>query len=207
MANNINFVNPDRYFVNPYSDYDKVHDYKKQIISEEALTKLIKDTAFVCMQKIKLKVNEKYCDGGVYTGSLGLIFMCYKMLSSGRFDEYQHQIKDYMNECLKANEQYYMSNDVRQTREISFILGKGGLYVMGSLVSSALGLRENAGRYASDYADLANVCEPINFLPKGSDELFVGRAGFLCGLLVLKKYLNLQVRYFITNKLGFLYCG
>jgi hypothetical protein len=194
MASN---VNSDRYFINPYPDYDQALDYKMNSITKEALIKLIKDTSFLCMQKVKLKANEKYCDGGVYTGSLGLIFMCYKILSSGYFHEYQNQIKDYMNQCLRVNEEYYMNNDVRQTREIAFILGKGGLYVMGSIASNALGLQENATRYANDYGDLASICEPINFLPKGSDELFVGRAGYLCGLLVIKKYLNLQVIHFI----------
>ena len=40
---------------------------------------------------------------------------------------------------------------------------------------------------------MGNICRPINFFPPGSDELFVGRAGYLCGSLILNKKLGRTV--------------
>ena len=40
---------------------------------------------------------------------------------------------------------------------------------------------------------MGNICCPINFFPPGSDELFVGRAGYLCGSLILNKKLGRTV--------------
>ena len=37
------------------------------------------------------------------------------------------------------------------------------------------------------------ICLPINFFRAGSDELFVGRAGYLCGALLLNCKLGRQV--------------
>jgi len=33
--------------------------------------------------------------------------------------------------------------------------------------------------YVREYSKLVSTVEPINFLSKGSDEIFVGRAGYL----------------------------
>ena len=40
---------------------------------------------------------------------------------------------------------------------------------------------------------MGNICRPINFFQPGSDELFVGRAGYLCGSLILNKKLGRTV--------------
>ena len=40
---------------------------------------------------------------------------------------------------------------------------------------------------------MAKICQPLNFFSPGSDELFVGRAGYLCGSLLLNKKLGRTV--------------
>lgn len=43
------------------------------------------------------------------------------------------------------------------------------------------------------FLEMGNICHPINFFQPGSDELFVGRAGYLCGSLILNKKLGRTV--------------
>lgn len=40
---------------------------------------------------------------------------------------------------------------------------------------------------------MGKICQPLNFFRPGSDELFVGRAGYLCGSLLLNKMLGRTV--------------
>ena len=168
----------DRFFSNPYQDFSaQLNLTADQIVRTEHLYQYAKETAFLCMNRLKPK--PKYCDGALYTGNLGLIFMCFKLLGYERFRKYEQEIKNYMRECLAANEEYYEMTGQKETREVAFILGKGGLSVMGCFVSRILGDENKVGKYARDYASLASICEPINFLKRGSDEMFVGRAGYL----------------------------
>ena len=43
------------------------------------------------------------------------------------------------------------------------------------------------------FLEMGNICRPVNFFRPGSDELFVGRAGYLCGSLLLNKKLGRTV--------------
>jgi hypothetical protein len=55
------------------------------------------------------------------------------------------------------------------------------------LVIFIAGDRGNADHYLKAYIDSAANCKPLNFLRCGGDELFVGRAGYLSGVLWLEK--------------------
>ena len=172
--------NSDRHFHNPYDDYELSKEFQNpNLVNREFCIKEAKEIAFQCMLKMKPNSGKKYCDGGVYVGNLGLIFMAYKMIKTGLYNEYESEIKKYVFDCIKANEEYYSSNDIKATRDVAFILGKGGYYVMASLASKILGDELNSLKYAAEYSRISIICEPINFLPSGSDELFVGRAGYL----------------------------
>ena len=61
------------------------------------------------------------------------------------------------------------------------------MFATGSLIYKDLGESKTAEELNKRYVSLANVCQPIDFLPSGSDELFVGRAGYLCGALLLNR--------------------
>lgn len=76
----------------------------------------------------------------------------------------------------------------------SFLLGNLGAYFVGALVYNAVDKKQMVARCLTSYAEAAPLCLPTQFLKCGSDELFVGRAGYLCGLLQLKKRTGQQVR-------------
>jgi hypothetical protein len=47
--------------------------------------------------------------------------------------------------------------------------------------------------FASEYEKSARIVERENFLRHGCDELFVGRAGYLCGALYFRNKIGIEV--------------
>ncbi|RNA44226.1 lanC 3 [Brachionus plicatilis] len=178
--------NADRFFPNPYSDYKPVQNVTvNDLVNQKYCKEYMEEKASECILHLKPNSSSKYCSGKVYTGNLGLVFMCYKLLSNDQFENNSNQLKHYVKSCIAANEEYVEINPYSGSKDIAFFSGKGGLYIMGFIASKILGEENHAQRYAQHYANLARICETIDFLPNGSDELFVGRAGYLCGLLLL----------------------
>lgn len=169
-----------RHFQNRYPDYQPDLVSLEQMINKSFWKEYIRTTSMECMMHLKPKSSSKYCNGKIYTGNLGLVFMSYKLLTSRLLPELDNQFKQYIQDCIYANEEYYINHpNQHNTKDVSFILGKGGELVMGCFASKILGQENNLQKYVHNYSSLAFICEPIDFLRNGSDELFVGRAGYL----------------------------
>ena len=166
-----------RYFKNPYNDFstNKENTYS---FDKNFWNNYLEETLLRCLHAIKAKDTEKYCDGGFYVGSLGLIYAAYHALERGHCKAYASHLIKYMNNYLKSNEAYY-SKDHSESRNVAFLLGKGGLSVAACFVAKANGDMNSIQICAKKNCDNYRICEPINFLSKGSDEFFVGRAGYL----------------------------
>lgn len=176
----MNIKNSSRFFPNPYPDYIPCQNtIARNLINSDYCKEYLEKESFECLAHLKPKSSSKYCNGKVYTGNLGLIFMCYKLLSNNRFKNNKHDLKQYVKSCISANEEYIEMNPYSGSKDIAFLTGKGGLYIMGFFASKILDEENHAQRYAQQYVNLARICETIDFLPNGSDELFVGRAGYL----------------------------
>lgn len=91
--------------------------------------------------------------------------------------------------CARAEEWGEPDADTRA----AFLLGGAGVYAVATLVYHALG-RSDYVQPLGKFRALCAVCAPVSFLECGSDELFVGRAGYLCAALVLKQKLAQEVR-------------
>lgn len=52
------------------------------------------------------------------------------------------------------------------------------------------GLEKERDDYYRMFLDMHHICKAINFFPYGSDELLIGRAGYLSGVLELNKKLK-----------------
>ncbi|KAJ8409876.1 hypothetical protein AAFF_G00209170 [Aldrovandia affinis] len=81
----------------------------------------------------------------------------------------------------------------------AFLLGGAGIYAVAAMVYKALGSSDL--KPLTKFRNLWDVCAPINFLECGSDELFVGRAGYLCAALVLKQKLEIEVRKIVITQI------
>uniref|UniRef100_A0A8B9T594 XK-related protein n=2 Tax=Anas platyrhynchos TaxID=8839 RepID=A0A8B9T594_ANAPL len=132
------------------------------------------------------------CQGGLYGGVAGVAYMLYHVAQCPLFapsrDAYLRAARRLVDACLRAQERGGGEADTRA----AFLLGGAGVYAVAALVYRALGLPDFA-RPLGKFRELSEVCAPLSFLECGSDELFVGRAGYLCAALVLKQRLGMEV--------------
>ena len=156
--------NSKRFFINPYQD-----DFKNNIehlnIDKNYWSNYLEEIALYCIKKTKL--NDKTCDGGLYVGNLGLVYMIYKILSNGYCKNYEEDLKKYMNDSIELN-RTYLSRHGDKTMIASFLLGDCGFYAMASLVSKYLHKNDDdCVKYSRDYEQAAKLCEKTDFLPFG----------------------------------------
>lgn len=130
------------------------------------------------------------CDGGLYVGNAGIAYMFYSLAGNEAFRDNRSTFLE--RAMMYANvSQEYVKHSSRD--KASFILGEAGVQAVSCLVHEATGSQGTADKFGKKYAALSDVCLPLKFLRCGSDELFVGRAGYLCGALNLNKKLGRQV--------------
>lgn len=131
------------------------------------------------------------CDGGLYVGNAGIAYMFYHLAQNQAFSEKR---SDFLERAVMyANVSQEYIKHAPQSDKASFILGEAGVHAMSALIYDAVGSADKSGKYLQKYTAIADVCKPLNFLRCGSDELFVGRAGYLCGALNLNYKLQKQV--------------
>lgn len=76
--------------------------------------------------------------------------------------------------------------------EVAFLLGKGGHYAVGAVLGKLVGNQTLVDECIQKYVAAGDICKPVDFFSNGGDELFVGRAGYLCGALWLQQKLGYQ---------------
>ncbi|KAL4656898.1 lanC-like protein 3 [Arapaima gigas] len=175
-----------RCFENRYADYSG------SLLAgqgNEAIVPVVVATIEKIMKKVPLDASE--CDGGLYDGPAGVAYMLYYVsecpLFSAQRDAYLKRAKHLIDVSMK-------SNDAEQDKNmrVAFLLGGAGVYAVGAMVYKAMGLSDFV-KPLTKFRNLWEVCAPIHFLECGSDELFVGRAGYLCAALVLRQRLGIEI--------------
>ncbi|XP_044539249.1 lanC-like protein 3, partial [Gracilinanus agilis] len=135
--------------------------------------------------------RESCCQGGLYSGVAGVAYMLYHVSQCPLFapsrESYLRSAKRLIDACTRAEEWGEPDADTRA----AFLLGGAGVYAVAALVYHALG-RPDYVQPLGKFQELCAICAPVSFLECGSDELFVGRAGYLCAALVLKQKLSLE---------------
>ncbi|XP_066448685.1 lanC-like protein 3 [Eleutherodactylus coqui] len=130
-------------------------------------------------------------EGGLYGGLAGVAYMLYHVsqcpLFSAHRDSYLRRAASIIESCVL----HYDREQDRETRA-SFLLGGAGVYAVAALIYKALGLSDFS-RVLARFRALGDVCVPLGFLECGSDELFVGRSGYLCAALVMRQKLGIEV--------------
>ncbi|XP_053560857.1 lanC-like protein 3 [Bombina bombina] len=131
-------------------------------------------------------------EGGLYGGLAGVAYMLYHVAQCPQFsanrDGYLRTASNLIESCTA----HYDLEQDRQTRA-SFLLGGAGVYAVAALIYKALGQATEVTRSLDKFKGLWEICTPLGFLECGSDELFVGRSGYLCAALVLKQKLGIEV--------------
>lgn len=169
-----------RYFVNILSDSnnDVVNTssdfWKKQIYS------LIK--------YISSNVSSSLSND-LYTGTTGIAYMFYHLAIS---DELKNDSMALLSKALTVLNLDKNTN-YDQPSLCQFICGDAGVCAVKAAISHQMGDLKSAEMYLEHFKNGLAICKPINFFKPGGDELFVGRTGYLYGILWLKKVFGRKI--------------
>lgn len=92
----------------------------------------------------------------------------------------------YIERAKRNAKQYSRSRDER----CAFICGNAGIYAVSAAISDFNQKANALQQDLSNFEQGFDACKPINFSKYGSDELLVGRAGFLSGVYWLNQTLR-----------------
>ncbi|XP_028657110.1 lanC-like protein 3 [Erpetoichthys calabaricus] len=174
---------------------NRFDDYKGALLdghSKEALVPLIVAKIEKILKKVPIATETSdCCDGGLYDGPAGVAYMLYYVSECPRFISYK---ESYLKLAKQIIDVYvrYVDNESDVNMRAAFLLGGAGIYAVAAMIYKAMGLADFV-KPLTKFRNLWEVCAPITFLECGSDELFVGRAGYLCAALVLKQKLGIEV--------------
>uniref|UniRef100_A0A1B6CNQ0 LanC-like protein 3 homolog n=1 Tax=Clastoptera arizonana TaxID=38151 RepID=A0A1B6CNQ0_9HEMI len=177
----------ERYFLNSFPDY------KSTNTSEIAQNEKFQSQLLEFVKKIEEKQQPKkeFTDGGIYVGIPGIAYM---FLHLSKLPSFSNSKEEFLKKAFKyitVSDSHIKSN--LTPKELGFLLGCDGVIAIAASIFNELGMKDQAGQKLEVYSSHANLYKPIDFLPKGGDELLVGRAGFVCGALWLKNIFGKNV--------------
>jgi len=144
---------------------------------------------------VLLQIIHKNCpatpenfEGGVYVGSAGIAYAFYHVAQSGLFDDKKDHFLGIAEKYIKSSLREVKKLDPAQNGiGASLLLGHTGVYLVASLIYEALGLHNLRNENVQGLFSMHKYCVPMNFFKHGSDELFVGRTGFLAACYMINK--------------------
>lgn len=175
-----------RYFVNQYQQFSGT------LSNVEYLRDLVKRVLQLIEEKSPPQRASR--DGGLYVGAGGIGYAFFSVAECTEFLNIREQCLGKALEYMKVSlEEVSTTSPYDDGIGASFLLGHAGIYAASALVFNALGCQQETEQCIQNYLEMAKICQPLNFFRPGSDELFVGRAGYLCGSLLLNKKLGRTV--------------
>ena len=182
-----------RYFDNPYL---KDADSSPTAAKLERELKSVKEDLQKTIERIVIEEPAETAnpEGGLYVGSAGIAyaFLYVSQLQwSSDADTAAATTKEYLSLAQNYLEPSLSDLEERGSRvDCGFLLGDGGVIAVAAVLADKAGNQARSNAFAKRYAGMAEFCKPETFLPSGSDEFFVGRAGYLYGALWLNKQLG-----------------
>lgn len=176
---------PKRYFDNPFQDLAP----GQEIQVDHALWKTrIKDLiSSIIMNE---NMSNRRVDGGLYVGISGIAYMMWYV--SGKLPEL-----NYMETAKKFAEIHlnFCKDDAPKDlgSKLGFLLGNTGVYAVNAVIAKSLGDNEGSKGFVKLFAKAEEDYLTPDPMGVGSDELFIGRAGYLTGCLWLQDKLGYQV--------------
>lgn len=177
-----------RCFANRFSDYKGALLPGQGV---QTIVPIVVATVDKVLKKIPVDISD--CDGGLYDGPAGVAYMLYHVSECPLFSEHRDVYLKTAKQIIDVSVKYVDAEPDKNMRA-AFLLGGAGIYAVAAMIYKSLGLADFV-KPLTKFRNLWEVCAPINFLECGSDELFVGRAGYLCAALVLKQKLGIEVSF------------
>ncbi|ESO94854.1 hypothetical protein LOTGIDRAFT_215378 [Lottia gigantea] len=177
-----------RHFENKLKDYEAGN----QVIVDKEKWKLICDQ-IVGQIKAGIPATLQNCNGGLYIGCAGVAYMFYRFLDNDVLKPNESQFSNQAEEYLSVALNYAESKHNRYPGP-SFLLGPAGVYCVAALFFHKQGDMKNRDHLIQQFAKYSTECLKLNYMKDGSDELFVGRAGYLCALFTIRKHTGCPVK-------------
>lgn len=138
--------------------------------------------------------SPENCDGAMYVGAAGIGYAFYHVALSPIFADKKNALLEIAEAYIKvALREIKKTDPGRGGIGASLLLGHAGIYCTASLICDTLGKETERNDHVQSFIAMQNYCLPMNFFPHGSDELFVGRAGYLAACLVMKRRFQTSV--------------
>lgn len=176
-----------RYFINPYL---KIPDTQlNSYFDLEKIKNRVKDLAHL------IQTNEpsyaKDVDGGLYVGPAGVAYAFYYLTVIPGLTlvaEEKNEFLKFAMKLVEINVKHYESPEVIRRKEnlLGFLTGAAGVYAVAAAISFSANSNSLTGSYLSKFSSLAQQLVPVQVHRNGSDEMFVGRSGYLSAALWLK---------------------
>lgn len=166
-----------RYFKNVSSDCQQIgksHDFWKDKV--HGLVELISKNALSSP------------DNDLYTGTTGIAYMFYCLSET---DTFKNDSTTYKNKAIEII-QFKKNSSNRKTLS-QFICGDAGVNAVNAAIYNQIGDERMSEMYLQNFRNGAVFCKPIDFFKPGGDELFVGRAGYLYGVLWLENIFGRKI--------------
>ncbi|XP_057654525.1 lanC-like protein 3 homolog [Diorhabda carinulata] len=176
-----------RFFPNPK------HDYKgpgQITIPVPEITQRIDET----LVKIEngVKPTEKNASEGIYLGTAGIAYMFYHL---SNIPSLSSKKSLFLNQAIMYLKPALVVAGCNKTEDVaSFMLGSAGIYAVAAAVYKSIGELRQSNHFIQLYYDSAKIVKKENFLSHGSDELFVGRTGYILGALWISAETNTPLR-------------
>lgn len=125
----------------------------------------------------------------LYTGTTGIAYMFCRLAVADKFGS--NGTMEYLNKAVKVLKLKQNNYDKHKLQQ--FICGDAGVNAVTAAVYHQLGYERISRTYLEQFQNGVTKCKLIDCLAYGEDELFVGRAGYLCGVLWLEKIFGQKI--------------
>lgn len=166
-----------RYFKNVFADsreFEKSNDFWKDKVN--SLVELIS------------RNTSSSSDNDLYTGTTGIAYMFYYLSVTDTFKNNSTTFKNKAIEVTQLKKCSYSKKTLSQ-----FICGDAGVNAVNAVIYNQINDEKMSEMYLQNFRNGAVFCKPIDFFKPGGDELFVGRAGYLYGVLWLEKVFGRKI--------------
>ena len=172
-----------RYFRNVLPDFQPGSRVRPSI-DVQHWKEVIANLADVIVKKMPPTFEN--CDGSLYVGCAGVAYMFYYLANSDPFTDKKQEFLTRARNYIDVSLSYAFS---RQNRDPppAFLLGNAGPILAGSMIYADIGEKAASDELLKKFVALASACQPVDYLPRGSDELLVGRAGYVSGAYAINR--------------------
>ena len=159
--------------------------------SEADVIARVRELADSCVANFVL--NKRNADGRIYVGLGGLAYALWYVATRPKMVTHKQHLLAAAKKALE-HQLDYLAKEHRQSKhdDCAFLLGNAGINATAFLLYSELGVAGTAATHLQRLSTAAATLAPLGARNEGADEMFVGRAGFLCALLNLSLKARVQ---------------